>query len=324
MRARGWIGFGSMLGAMAGAFGVRRTFRRGMADIRAGLEAESELLATELGPIEYVRTGAGPTVLVSHGAGGGYDQGLDVGCELLGFNFDFIAPSRFGYLRSPIPERNDPAAQADTYASLLDLLGVEQATLVGISAGAPSAIEMALRHPERVEALILLVPRAYAPGNDVSAEDRPMNRLIMAMMSRGADFAYWAALKLARPAILRFLGTPPQLDRLDPLESDRLTRIMWSILPLSLRAPGIANDGNASVGPWPLERIKAPTFVMSAEDDLFGTLLAARYTAQHIPNAELMVVPTGGHLLVGQTKAVAARIRDFLRRNSAAAMPIAA
>src|SRR5688500_15437063 len=104
MRAGGWIGVGSVLGAAAGAFGAWRTFRHDMADIRARLESESELLATDFRPIEYLRTGTGPAVLISHGAGGGYDQGLDIGREFFGFNFDFIAPSRFGYLRSGIPQ----------------------------------------------------------------------------------------------------------------------------------------------------------------------------------------------------------------------------
>ena len=46
---------------------------------------------------------------------------------------------------------------------LLDALGIRRAAVVGGSAGAPSALEMTLRHPDRVSALVLLVPLAYKP-----------------------------------------------------------------------------------------------------------------------------------------------------------------
>lgn len=315
MRPKGWIGLVSMLGTAAAVIGIRRSFRHDMEDICVRLETESELICTDFGQVEYAREGTGPAVLVSHGAGGGYDQALFVGHEVLGWDYDIIAPSRFGYLRTLLPEARFPSAQADAYATLLDHLDVEKAIVLGISAGAPSAIEIALRHPDRVAALILIVPRAYAPGREVAAEDSPQNRAVMSMIMRGADFAFWLALKLARHTVLRFLGVPPAVDRAaDPLERDRLNRIMPDILPLSRRVDGIRNDGFTRIGPWPLEKIGAPTFVMSAEDDLFGTLPAARFTAEHIAGAELMVVESGGHLLVGRGEEVRARIADFLRR----------
>lgn len=315
MRKAGWIGIASVLGSAAAALGLRRSFRRDMADIAVQLAAGSTLIDSDLGRIEYAREGSGPVTLVSHGAGGGYDQALLVGCELLGEGYDLIAPSRFGYLRTELLEPRLPSAQADAHAALLDRLGIERAIVLGISAGAPSAIEMALRHPGRVAALILIVPRAYAPGREVEAEDTPLNRAVMATIMNGADFAFWLAIRLARRVVLRFLGVPPEVDAAaDATERERLTWIMEGILPLSRRLAGIRNDGEARIGPWPLEKIAAPTFVMSAEDDLFGTLPAARFTAGHIPGAELMVVESGGHLLVGRVDEVQARIADFLRR----------
>ena len=315
MRSRSLIGLAALAGSAAAAIGIGRAFRHDMRDVSAALAGGSELVATEFGAVEYGREGIGPTVLVSHGAGGGYDQGLFVGRELLGSAWDVIAPSRFGYLRSESPGRPLPDVQADAYAALLDRLGVERAVVLGISAGAPSAIEMALRHPERVAALILVVPRAYAPGCEVTAEHSPPNEMIMRMIERGADFAFWLAIRLARRTVLRFLGVPAAVDRAaDPLERARLTWIMQSILPLSRRVEGIRNDGAAVIGAWPLERIGAPTFVVSAEDDLFGTLPAARFTAAHIAGAELMVLPSGGHLLAGRTDEIRARISAFLRR----------
>ena len=53
--------------------------------------------------------------------------------------------------------------------------------------------------------------------------------------------------------------------------------IMKSILPLSMRIEGIRNEAAVALGPLPLERITAPTLVISAKDDLYNTLPAAAH-----------------------------------------------
>ena len=53
--------------------------------------------------------------------------------------------------------------QADAYAQLLDHLGIDKVVVVSISAGAWSALQFAIRHPERCLALVLLVPADYLP-----------------------------------------------------------------------------------------------------------------------------------------------------------------
>ena len=318
MRPSRLFGISAALAAVAAGAGLHRAFRRDIEEITARLGRESALAMTASGPIEFAREGSGPAVLVSHGAGGGYDQALSVGREMFGGGHDIIAPSRFGYLRTLLPTANAPHAQADAHVALLDRLAVDRAIVLGISAGAPSAIDMALHYPERVAALVLIVPRAYAPGRAVEAEDTPQNRAVMSLIMGGADFAFWLAQKVARRAVLRFLGVPAKADRsVDRAERDRLDRIMHDILPLSQRVEGIRYDGQTPIVPWPLDRIGAPAFVMSAQDDLFGTLAAARFTAEHIPGAELMVVDTGGHLLAGRVEQVRAGIADFLDRRMA-------
>lgn len=321
MRVRSLIGIASLVGSAVTAYATRRMFRHDMADMAAVLEAGSDLICTDFGTVEYAREGSGPAALVIHGAGGGYDQGLFVGRELFGPGYDVIAPSRFGYLRTELPEAHGNCAQADAHAQLLDRLGVREAVVLGISAGAPSAIELALRHPERVAALILVVPRAYAPGIEVSAEKSAANRPILEMIMQGRDFPYWLATKFARSRrrLLHFLGVPgAAYDQADPLERARLDRIALDVLPLSKRVQGLMNDGALKIEPWPLERIAAPTLIVSAADDLFNTLPAARFTAERITDSELMVVETGGHLLAGRTEEIRAGIADFLRRRLAA------
>ena len=99
--------------------------------------------------------------MVVHGSGGGYDQGMAFAGALADYGIRVIAMSRFGYLRTPMPADASEAAQADAHVCLLDVLGIRQAAVLGGSAGALSALQMAIRHPDRVRALVLLVPLAY-------------------------------------------------------------------------------------------------------------------------------------------------------------------
>lgn len=313
MRRNALLGIASALGSTVAATALYGFYRRDMARIDSELEAGGQIVGTDCGPIQYGREGSGPPVLIIHGAGGGYDQGLMLGRELFGPGYDIIAPSRFGYLETPVPDNASPGAQADAHAALLEKLRIFHAiTVVGVSAGAPSAIEMALRHPERVSALILAVPRAYAPDVPevgAPAESGRMMRTVMA----GADFAFWTAAKFARRPLVRFLGVPPQVEAAaTPTDRERVTQVIRGILPLSKRIAGLRADASAKIDGWPLERIKVPTLVISAMDDLYGTLPGAGYTAEQIPNAELMVLPSGGHLMVGQGERVRERIASFM------------
>ena len=86
---------------------------------------------------------------------------------------------------------------------------------------------------------------------------------------------------------------------------------------LSRRVAGIAADSKAQIDPWPLGEIRAPVLIVSAEDDLFRTLPGARYTAERIPGCELRILPSGGHLMVGQNAQVQRWVGDFLSGSSA-------
>ena len=114
------------------------------------MSSGSKIAQTSCGPIEYAVAGDGPPVLVVHGAGGGFDQGLEFGAPLAEQSFRVIAMSRFGYLGTPLPEDASPTAQADAHACLLASLGLDRVAVIGGSAGAPSSVQFALRHPDKI------------------------------------------------------------------------------------------------------------------------------------------------------------------------------
>ena len=70
----------------------------------ARITGNSTVVPSPLGDIEFKREGAGIPVLVVHGSGGGFDQGELIATAILGEGFDWIAPSRFGYLCSTFRE----------------------------------------------------------------------------------------------------------------------------------------------------------------------------------------------------------------------------
>ena len=94
----------------------------------------------------------------AHGSGRGFDQGMAFAAPLAKQGIRVIAMSRLGYLRTPLPADSTAEAQADADVCLLDALKIRTAAVMGGSAGALSALQMAIRHPERVSALVLLVP----------------------------------------------------------------------------------------------------------------------------------------------------------------------
>jgi 2-hydroxy-6-oxonona-2,4-dienedioate hydrolase len=306
---------------IAGGVFVVFSFNDELGHARAVASGGGRMANTSVGPIEYAEKGTGAALLAIHGAGGGYDQGLSTASDLVGNGFRVIAPSRFGYLGTPIPPDTSPAAQADAHAALLAALKVDKVIVFGISAGTLSAIELALRHPDRVAALILMVPATYAPESPVAIERSRGSQFAFWLVNAGADFTWWATEKIAPSVLIRFLGVPPEVfTSVSKADQDRVMQIVRSVQPLSLRFPGINIDSNPMLDRPALETISVPTLIISARDDLFNTLPAAAFAAATIPNAKLVVYERGGHLLVGHDREVSATVSEFLAKTGVAAI----
>lgn len=297
---------------------VAVSYQRDLRQARERVATGSQVADTPCGPIEYAVAGEGRPVLVVHGAGGGYDQGLTFAAPLAAGGFRVIAMSRFGYLRTPMPADASAAAQADAHACLLDALNIRRASIIGASAGAPSSMQFALRHPDRTAALVLLVPAAYVPrpGGAPPLTTPNGTQFLFDTVLR-SDFLFWVAPRVARDTVIRaLLATPPALvEAASPEEKARVAQLIDQVLPVSPRRRGLINDAavTSSLPRYELERIAAPTLVVSARDDLFGTFDGARYSAEHIPGARFIGYPDGGHLWVGHHAQLMSELAAFLR-----------
>jgi 2-hydroxy-6-oxonona-2,4-dienedioate hydrolase len=307
----------------AAAWWVHARFERDLTQAAAQAALGSTVVATRCGPIEVQEAGEGIPLLMIHGSGGGHDQGMAWAQPLTQQGVRVIAMSRFGYLRTPRPADASPEAQADAHVCLLDELGIDKAAVMGVSAGGPSALQTAIRHPERVSALVLVVPIAYKPGTVAdSAPPVPDNKDALLLRLLGSDFLFWAGLHVARDQVFaHVLATPPELiAAASAQEQARVNAMADRVLPVSLRAEGLRDDTRLGKGlkPYALAAIHAPTLVVSARDDGFCTFTAAEYTAGQIGGAKFVGFDVGGHLLVGHHAEVQAEIAKLL---TAAARP---
>lgn len=293
-------------------------YRHDLSAARARVSSGSELISTPCGPIEYADVGTGAPVFVIHGAGGGFDQGLEFARPLIDDGFRVIAPSRFGYLRTPLPKDASPKAQADAHACLLDALQVDKVAVVGVSAGAPSAMQLCLRHPERCTAMVLGVPLAYSARPAGAPRGKPSAfREFLINTTVSSDFVFWTMMRLAHDATTKtILGTLPEdLEKAGADEQARVAEVLAHIEPVSRRKKGLQNDAAVaqSLPRYDLESFRVPTLVFSVENDQYKTYPGARYTAEHIHGARFVGYPTGGHLCVGHQPEVWSEVEKFLR-----------
>ena len=315
-RPQYWVAAGFVVLVLA-VSGIAWRFDSDIKIAQANAARGSVLLQTRCGPIEYQEAGNGVPLLAVHGSGGGHDQGMAFAAGLARNGVRVIAMSRFGYLRTPMPADPSVAAQADAHVCLLDALGIAKAAVMGGSAGGPSALQMAIRYPDRVSALVLLVPLAYKPPTQADSA-APMPAWVENTMMRmiGSDFLFWVVLHVARDqAIKLVLATPPGLlTTASPAERARVSAMLDHILPVSIRAQGLVSD--TAVGkqlkPSLLAAVRAPTLVISARDDRYGTYASAQYTASQIAGAKFIGFDTGGHTWVGHNDEVMAEIVKLL------------
>ena len=297
------------------------------------LYSASQMASTKSGPIEYIRQGEGPAVLVFHDAPGGYDQGIALAGFLADEGFQVIVPSRPGYLRTPLETGITSANQADAAAQLLDTLGIEQASVLAFGWAGPTALEFALRFPERTTALVLVgaavgrlnpttapaVPFAQAVGEGLTgeigswlyarlAENDPSRALRRAfsVTSTGSQFECESWTRC-------ILNNPEQLALFQS--------VALSFAPANPRQVGLRNDllQVGSLPEIPLKTIQTPSLLVHGSLDKAIPLEPIEAAKSQLSNSELVLFPGDGHLLfLGPGASMAQeRINTFLKKYSA-------
>ncbi|MCB2228611.1 MAG: alpha/beta hydrolase [Desulfarculaceae bacterium] len=298
-------------------------------ELMPGVFIEPKIIETARGPIEVDDTGGDlPAVLVSHGGIGGVDQARCVVSWLDPKQYRLICPSRPGYLGTPLSSGPSMDEQADLFAALLDELGVDKVAMISVSAGGPPAYTFALRHPDRLWALIPIdsvsgfyeIPETAGPIAQAIFTSEWGQKLLKKIGEKKPEWflqeifsaeAYFTKDQI-KAHIAYALGSPEAVEF--------MRAFMNTMNPYNPRKPGTDNDMviYRKLTHLPVEGITCPTLVVHGTHDADVKLYDGVYVHEHIEGSERFWIEEGSHLgfwLCPNSPKAQAAAKEFLERH---------
>ncbi len=266
---------------------------------------ETRSVETAVGPIEVTVAGDGPPVLSLHGSPGGAGQGMAFASHFRDGGLKVIAPSRPGYGETPLERRSTFADHADLAAALLEALNVERAAIFAVSGGGPTALQIALRHPDRVDALILedAVTENFKPSLTERAGDElmfshPALELFARQVEKDTTGAIAGMLKSVSTLDHEQIGKVASAVAARPGMKEWLAELVPNLAAKRHHA-GYRHDLHlfTELPEYPLDQIRAPALICHGEADSEVPLGHAQHATDAIPGAELLAVAEAGHIL---------------------------
>jgi pimeloyl-ACP methyl ester carboxylesterase len=249
--------------------------------------------------------GSGPPLLLIMGLGASLDTWV-AQREAFAAHFRVIAFDNRGAGRSECPAPPwTVAAMADDAAGVLDALGVARAHVLGVSLGGMVAQELAIAHPARVSSLVVAVS---------FARPDPIRRTFL--LHRRWARLNGAAAADESVATLPWLLSPALIN--DP---DRLAEALalFATMPF-MPAEAYGHQVDAILEHRTLERlhrVRAPTLVLAAAEDVLTPVFLSEEIAAAIPGACLKILPRGNHAaLVEYPDEFNRAVIEWLRRQA--------
>jgi 3-oxoadipate enol-lactonase len=247
--------------------------------------------------IAYDDVGDGPAILFIHGFMFDRTMWHEQVAALDGWRR--IAPDLRGMGESEAPDGGyDMAAYADDLAALLDVLGIEQAALCGLSLGGYIAFEFLRRYRERVTALIVMSARAEAdtPERKASRDD---------MIARVRRYGVRTLAEELAPRFLEKTAAPDTKERLQ--EMMERTSVAGAVGALeAMRDRPDSTPLLSSLG-------GLPTLFVIGERDVRTPRATMQPMADRLPRARFEVIPDAGHVAPLESPAeITAQLRSFL------------
>jgi pimeloyl-ACP methyl ester carboxylesterase len=199
-----------------------------------------------------------------------------------------------------------PEAQVELVTGLLDHFGVQQAFLIGNSAGGTAAMQAALAHPERVAGLVLVAPAVYS-GGGTPAWVRP---LLTTPQMRHLGPLVARQIQARSPELIALSWHNPDLLTSQtlalyqkPFQVENWDQALWEFT-LASRPSGLAEK---------LEQFSLPVLVVTGDDDRVVPTAESVRLASELPNARLSVIANAGHVPHEERPAdLMDAMRDFL------------
>lgn len=275
------------------------------------LNTHSRIIKLSKGDLEYLSIGSGPTVLVCHGGATGYDN-IYMYQYLINKGFRLICPSRPGYLRTNKSIGSSFEEQADILSELLDKLQIkDKVALITLSIGGPVALQFALRHPQKINCLVLQDAVSKEYGANESAKHSLLGKLYLSKFGRELisffmDIYGKIAPKSVFQAYLNVESTYSKDDIKtlanevfsDPKELQKFRLFSQMIIPMGLRAEGVDNDMalSANLPRYHLEQITAPTLITHSNKDKDVTFDHGVFSHQQIKGSQMYEFEGLGHM----------------------------
>jgi pimeloyl-ACP methyl ester carboxylesterase len=247
--------------------------------------------------VHYKTMGQGePSIVLLHGFAASVFSWRKVMDPLgeMGTVVAFDRPA-FGLTERPMPEEwqgespYSPEAQTDLTVALMDGLGVERAVLVGHSAGGTIALLTALRHPERVQALVLEDAAVY----ERSGTPQWMQPLLRSTPMRSVGPLFVRSIVVLGEAGIRQAWHDPDKITVElisgykkPLQAENWDRALWELV-LASHPLGLQER---------LDEVSVPVLVITGENDRIVSAGNSERLASELPGAELVVIPDCGHV----------------------------
>jgi len=253
--------------------------------------------------IQYERRGAGPPLLYISGTGGDLRNTPNIFDGPYPEAFDVLAYDQRGLGQTSKPDAPySMAGYADDAARLMDHMGWTTARVLGVSFGGMVAQELALRHPAKVERLVLACTSpggaggASFPFHEIDHLDRLSRaKLIVPVTDTRWDDAWAEAHPEAYARMLAFTAADPF--------GDEPGHAMGARRQLEARALHDTWDR--------LAQITCPVLIAAGRFDGVARPDTQRRMAERIPGAELRFFD-GGHLFMLQDHAANPAIIAFL------------
>jgi pimeloyl-ACP methyl ester carboxylesterase len=280
----------------------------------------AQCVATRQGAMACMQHGQGIPVLAIHGGMGACDQAWILGKALFADTARIIAVARPGYPGTPLSTGATPQAQADAYAALLDALGIDKAVAVSCSAGGPSSIQFALRHPDRCHGLILM----SAATGPLQMPPRMLTQLnILAMLARVPGMTNYLRRRVTKDplrAATRSLRDPATAAALlaHPVTGPLLRLFQQSIFTgLRQRIAGTRRDLAllATLPLLPLEQLAVPVLGLHSIDDPVVGVRHLDAVCAKAAKAQCVHLAKGGHIpLFTEMDAVRRHVAAFVSK----------
>jgi pimeloyl-ACP methyl ester carboxylesterase len=262
----------------------------------------TQVIETTAGAIEYADSGGdGPAVLFVHGSPGGSDQGELMGRFLVAAGLRVVAPSRPGYLGTPLTgDRCTPADQARLQAALMQQLGLDHYGVACWSGGGPSSYQLAIDHPDRVGAIVAFaaVSQPYTfehPSQESALFARPGAWLLRQL----AHHAPHTTVKMlvTEEGDLSTADAKELVARIWDDEGTRQWVLDWAATVSGARAAGFGNDRRCFPGiELDLGAVQAPVLLVHADTDSDVPHAHSEHADALLARSELLTIHDGTHI----------------------------